>query len=80
MAYRAKRGVCIGVERHLKANDPVPTDLDPATVRFLVATDAIEEVVEPPPGKASDKPSALAVDETKPATDSKPEPSGKKEK
>jgi len=65
MKVRALRGVCIGVERHLKAGDT--EDLDPALVTFLVGIGAVEPVKDEP--KPEPKPEAAA-----------PEKSGRKEK
>lgn len=51
MRVRALRGVCIGVDQHLKAGDPA--DLEPATVQFLVSIGAVERVPDdPPPAEA----------------------------
>jgi len=44
---RAIRGVCIGVERHLKPGDVA--DVDAAQVQFLVSIGAVEKYVEPAP-------------------------------
>lgn len=65
MSYRALRGVCIGVDRHLKAGDTA--DLDPATGKFLASIGAVEEF-QPPPV------------EIKSESVSTPEKSGKKER
>lgn len=46
MKVRALRGVCIGVERHLKPGDTA--DLDAAQVQFLVSIGAVEAVKEEP--------------------------------
>lgn len=46
MKVRALRGVCIGVDRHLKAGDT--TDLDAAQVQFLVSIGAVEAVKDVP--------------------------------
>jgi hypothetical protein len=43
---RALRGVCVGVDRHLSAGDV--TDLEPATVPFLVSIKAVEVVPDDP--------------------------------
>ncbi len=68
MKVRALRGVCIGVERHLKAGDT--EDLEPALVTFLVSIGAVERVIDDP------KP-APSEDESE--TKSAPEKSGKKD-
>lgn len=47
MKIRALRGVCVGVDRHLKAGDSA--DLDTAMVTFLVSIKAVEIVKEEPP-------------------------------
>lgn len=41
MSYRACRGVCIGVDRHLTAGDPVPGDMDADTLKFLGSIGAV---------------------------------------
>ncbi len=69
MRIRALRGVCIGVERHLKAGDLA--DLDPAMVTYLISIKAVEPFIEAPIP-------AQAVIETD--QDSAPEKSKKKEK
>ena len=46
MKIRARRGVCIGVDRHLKAGDLA--DLDAAQVTFLVGIGAVEVVPAEP--------------------------------
>ena len=46
MKIRALRGVCVGVERHLKAGDSA--DLDTAMVTFLVGIGAVEVVKDEP--------------------------------
>lgn len=46
MKIQARRGVCIGVDRHLKAGDLA--DLDAALVTFLVSIGAVELVKEAP--------------------------------
>jgi len=54
MKVRALRGVCIGVDRHLKPADIA--DIDPATVQFLVSICAVEKVTDLPTGPAADEP------------------------
>lgn len=44
MRVKARRGVCIGVDRHLKAGDLA--DLDAAQVQFLVSIGSVEVVPE----------------------------------
>ena len=46
MKIQARRGVCIGVDRHLQAGDLA--DLDAAQVTFLVGIGAVELVPEAP--------------------------------
>jgi hypothetical protein len=46
MKVRAVRGVCIGVERHLKPGDTA--DLNPAEVTFLVSIGAVAPVLDEP--------------------------------
>lgn len=70
MSYRACRGVCIGVDRHLKAGDPVPSEVDAATLQFLRSIGAVEVV--------PDEPSVETAPADEPA-ESKQEP-GKKKK
>lgn len=58
MKYRALRGVCIGVGRHLSAGDTA--DLDAATGQFLVSIRAVEPAkdepkIEPAPEKPGKK-------------------------
>lgn len=65
MKVRALRGVCIGVDRHLKPGDTA--DLEPGTVQFLTSIAAVVIV--------KDEPTAAAEPET-----SAPVKSGKKEK
>lgn len=45
MKVKALRGVCIGVDRHMKPGDT--EDLDAAQVTFLVGIGAVETVTEP---------------------------------
>lgn len=82
MKIRARRGVCIGVDRHLKAGDLA--DLDAAQVTFLVGIGAVEVVpAEPAPKPVVEEAPASDVME---ATTTEPDPkalggkSGKKEK
>lgn len=51
MRIKARRGVCIGVDRHLKAGDLA--DLDAAQVQFLVSIGAVEVVPDAPPAAAA---------------------------
>lgn len=53
MKVRALRGVCIGVNRHLRAGDPA--DLDAATVTFLKNIGAVEVVPEEEPKRVEPK-------------------------
>lgn len=48
MSHRATRGVCIGVDRHLKAGGLVPADVDAATLQFLRSIGAVEFVPDAP--------------------------------
>lgn len=60
MKIRARRGVCIGVDRHLRAGDSA--DLDPAMVTFLVGIGAVEHVIdEPAPPAMADEPEQKAM-------------------
>ena len=52
MRIRARRGVCIGVDRHLKAGDLA--DLDTAQVTFLVGIGAVEVVPAEPEAPAAE--------------------------
>jgi hypothetical protein len=49
MKVRALRGVCIGVDRHLKAGDTA--DLEHATTQFLKNIGAVEVVIDEPPAE-----------------------------
>lgn len=71
MKVFALRGVCVGVERHLKAGDIV--DLEAALVTYLVSIGAVEIVHEPVP-----EPAAPIAE--KPIVKPTPEKSGKPEK
>ena len=51
--YRATRGVCIGVERHLAAGDPVPPDLTAAEVKYLQSIGAVLQEADPTPAPAA---------------------------
>jgi hypothetical protein len=62
--------VCIGVEKHLKAFDPVPPDLDSATVQFLLGIGALEVVADEP--KPEPKPAPEPKQEPKPEIDPAP--------
>lgn len=59
MKIRACRGVCIGVDRHLKPGDLA--DLDAAQVTFLVGIGAVERVPDEPVDKP-EGPAAQAVE------------------
>lgn len=74
MKVKALRGVCIGVDRHLKAGDI--HDLDPALLAFLVGIGAVEVVKEAIP-KATPPQAAPLTDTT---SKSIPDKSGSKEK
>lgn len=65
MKVKATRGICIGVNRHMKAGDI--EDLDAATVQFLKSIQAVEEVVEAPPVVVEDTPAPAETDEEKTA-------------
>jgi hypothetical protein len=79
MKVKALRGVCIGVDRHLKAGDVV--DLEPALVTYLTGIGAVERVPDEPP-----KPDPVVAEpvKTEPPKDeppkSAPAKSGGKEK
>ena len=45
MKVKALRGVCIGVDRHLKPGDTA--DLEAAQVTFLAGIGAVEKIPEP---------------------------------
>jgi hypothetical protein len=49
MRVKALRGVCIGVDRHLKAGDI--EDLEPALVTYLSGIGAVEAVKDEPEAK-----------------------------
>lgn len=57
MKVRALRGVCVGVERHLKPGDV--TDVDDGIVTYLVSIKAVEVVKD----EAAPAASAPVVDE-----------------
>lgn len=67
MKVRALRGVCVGVDQHLRAGDVA--DLDTAAVQFLRSIGAVEPVTDEP----------AAADEADPAT-ARPAAAGKKGK
>jgi hypothetical protein len=69
MRVKALRGVCIGVDRHLKAGDI--EDLEPALVTYLSGIGAVEAM--------KDEPELKPEPEAKPEVKA-PEKSGKKEK
>jgi nucleoside phosphorylase len=73
MRVKALRGVCIGVDKHLKLGDIVP-DMEPALVTFLAGIGAVEKIPEPPPEAQA----ALIPDE--PESKSTPAKAGRKEK
>jgi hypothetical protein len=78
MKVKAKRGVCIGVNNHLKVGEEA--DLDPGTVQFLVSIGAVERVPDPPPAAPDPEPaSAPAPDpvEADPPQAEKPKKAGK---
>ena len=58
MKVRATRGVCIGVEKHLKEGDVV--DLDTAMVQYLTSIKAVEPYVEPATESAPVVPAQVA--------------------
>jgi len=72
MKVKALRGVCIGVDRHMKPGDV--EDLDAAMVTFLVSIGAVEKIPEPPPEAQAE----LITDES--GSKSTPAKSGRKEK
>lgn len=73
MKVIAKRGVCVGVNKHLKPGDSA--DLDAQTTTFLVSIGAVE-LVPPDPEAKTDGDEKVADKKKKPTPD---EP-GKKEK
>jgi hypothetical protein len=80
MKIRARRGVCIGVDRHLQPGDLA--DLDAAQVTFLEGIGAVEQVPEEPATTSHAKANTSAVPTS---TTTKPDhkdfgQSGKKEK
>ena len=81
MKVKATRGVCIGVERHLKAGDV--EDLEPALVSYLVNIGAVERVPDEP-SKPEPEPVKAAPAKAEPVKDEKsisaPAKSGGKEK
>ena len=73
MKIKARRGVCIGVDRHLQAGDEA--DLDQAQVTFLVGIGAVE-LVKDEPAASAESTKKGGEQEAKAA----PEKSGKKDK
>jgi hypothetical protein len=74
MKIKALRGVCIGIERHLKPGEEA--DLPPQEVQFLVSIGAVELVKDEPartPDPEPARPPAPAAGE-----DAGPPPSGRK--
>lgn len=85
--HRATRGVCIGVDRHLQAGDPVPPDLTAAEVQFLASIGAVEKVPDAP--VQAELAEVVASSDAPPPADAQPTPDpetptpakpGKKEK
>lgn len=74
MKVKALRGVCIGVNQHLKAGDT--DDLEPALVTYLVGIGAVEVVKEKAPKAEPPKPDPKSESTSKVA----PDTSGSKEK
>lgn len=77
MRIRARRGVCIGVDRHLKAGGLVPADVDAATLQFLRSIGAVEPVPDEP--AAAEQPQHEPNETKGESADSKLE-TGKKKK
>jgi len=77
MKVIAKRGVCVGVNKHLKPGESA--DLDAQTVTFLVSIGAVEVEAEP---KAESKHESDASESKPHETKTKhtPDHSSKKEK
>lgn len=73
MKVRALRGVCIGVDRHLKPGDIA--DVDAGTLTFLVGIRAVEVV----PDEPKPKPTEVVPDEPKFTKPTLPDKTGKKE-
>jgi hypothetical protein len=61
MKVQALRGVCIGVDRHLKAGDT--EDLEPALVTFLVGIGAVERVKDEPQPESKSVPEMIGKKE-----------------
>lgn len=59
MQVRARRGVCIGVGRHLLPGDT--EDLEAAQVAYLVSIGAVEVVVPEAPAEVASEPSVEVV-------------------
>lgn len=74
MKVIAKRGVCIGVNKHLKPGETA--ELDGQTVTFLVGIGAVELVQPEPEAKTQETDEKITDKKKKPTPD---EP-GKKEK
>ena len=58
---KALRGVCVGIERHLKMGEIAVVDA--ASAQFLVSIGSVERIPETPPKAVAKKESAKA-DET----------------
>lgn len=71
---RALRGVCIGVEQHLKPLDVA--EVDASTAQFLVSIGAVERFPEAPTTPDESMP---APDESTPKPSTKPAKAGAKE-
>lgn len=81
MKIKACRGVCIGVDRHLKPGELA--DLDAAQVQFLTSIGAVEIVKDPEPvleAASETRPAALSDDPNHEPDKKASGKSGKKEK
>lgn len=74
MRVKALRGVCVGVDDHLKVDD-IRDDLDPALVTFLVGIGAVKKIEDPPP-----PPQAQLISDDPEDPKSTPAKAGRKEK
>lgn len=76
MRVKARRGVCVGVGRNLKAGEEA--DIDPGIVGFLVSIKAVEVIQDAPPQE--EKPKQKPKADAKAPKPAQPATAGDKEK